>query len=115
MALPRYITVHDVAEMLSISYDSALRLVHDAGGIKVRPGLVRISEDALASYLRRCPGAKQAHESTDALAARVCSPRSAETSDTSRLEPTTTRKPVSRSQISSSVERLKLLRRSKAS
>src|SRR5688572_22107981 len=114
MALPRYLSVHAVAELLSCSYDSALRVVQQAGGIKVR-GLVRISEDALASYLQACPSARPDHASTPVPVAEDSSARSTETSGISPLEPTIVTRPNSDSPISSSVAQLRAMRRRKAS
>lgn len=54
VSLPRYVSAFEVAATLGVSYHKALRVMREAGAIKIG-ALVRIEETRLRSYLDQCP------------------------------------------------------------
>jgi len=53
MPIARHLSPREVAELLSCSYDGALKIMRRAGAVKIG-GLVRVSEDVLSAYLDSC-------------------------------------------------------------
>ncbi len=94
MALPRYLSAHEVSALLSMSYDAALRVMSKAGAKKIG-GLVRVSETALESHLESCPSHARVHTYTAARGDSAYTPTSTGTTKTSPLKPRTKRKPTS--------------------
>ena len=82
----RWLHAREVAEMLSMSYHGALRIMKRAGAKKIG-GLVRVSEEALESYVNLCPDADPARECTSDPAERSGTRRSATPKSTSHLAP----------------------------
>lgn len=68
-AVPQYLSAFEVAARLSCSYHKALKVMREAGAIKIG-ALVRIDEARLRSYLTQCP-ALDRPASTSAPVARA--------------------------------------------
>lgn len=113
MALPRYMSPREVAELLSCSYDGALRIMKRAGAKKVG-ALVRISEDALRCFLDSCPDLGGDLTSIDEQASVAGTPISTATTRTSRSTPTTSVRQTSTCSTLSASAQLKALRRKRA-
>jgi hypothetical protein len=112
--MAKWLGAREVAEMLSMSYDGALKLIKEAGAKKVR-ALVRIREDVLERYLDQCPDLAKDHDYSSGRAARAGTRISTGTPAMSALKPTISSKPRSTSPTLSTAEQLKALRRKRAS
>jgi hypothetical protein len=112
--MPKWLQARAVADLLSISYDGALRVMKRAGAKKIG-ALVRIREDVLQAYLDKCPDHAQDHESTADQEETRGTHISTATTATSALKPTTTTRRKSISPDSSFESQMKALRRRRAS
>lgn len=110
MTAPRYLSAREVAELLGCSYNAALRTMRAAGCLKIG-ALVRVSQDALDSYLTTCQDPASRRMSFAEKIAPGSGPTYPETNRTYRSKPTTRMKRKPDSSSCSSLEDYEKLRR----